>query len=201
MKNLLTIFILLTVTTFLSASQEKKIDNKKRVLSDIVMVEEVTMDIFLDNEPAASHKSRNKSGKKLKTDDITSNILVLSDFEIIDTSVKKEKPKPKQKFIPKPLKTTKTKSVKLAINEKLIPNGKKIYSKECRLCHGFSRTFISKYSIDKWSEFLQDNGDKLKSVHAQSRVARFTNKYFASNKYYTQLDSLTSFTLKHSSRY
>lgn len=78
--------------------------------------------------------------------------------------------------------------------------GKSVYAKECRMCHGFSKTFIGKFSAKEWKKTLEDNGVKLKSFHSVKRVSRITDKFFNSSKYLLELDTLKSFTLEYATK-
>ncbi|MCF6341133.1 MAG: hypothetical protein L3J10_10370 [Sulfurimonas sp.] len=80
---------------------------------------------------------------------------------------------------------------------KKIFDGKVLYMKRCRLCHGDEKIFINKFSKDKWNKVFNNNSKILLKVHDKKSVSKVTNNYFKTKEYELEVDSLIKYILRH----
>jgi len=95
------------------------------------------------------------------------------------TSKIKREIKAKQKALNKP---------KSIIKE--IYDGKVLYMKRCKLCHGGEKVFISKFSKDRWSNVLNKNSKILLKAHDKNNILKIAKNYFRTKEYELERDSL-----------
>ena len=103
------------------------------------------------------------------------------------SKIKKEI-KAKQKIIYKP----KPKPI-----VKKIYDGKVLYMKRCKLCHGDEKVFINKFSKNKWNKVFNNNSKILLKVHDKNSVLKVTNNYFKTKEYKLEVESLKKYILSH----
>ncbi len=78
----------------------------------------------------------------------------------------------------------------LPLSAKPYFKGQKEYLKKCRSCHGGSRVFVPKYTVDRWRELLDNNGTMLADLHVNSKE---TKEYFKSSRYLKKINYIEAF--------
>ncbi len=77
-------------------------------------------------------------------------------------------------------------------------SGQKEYLKNCRSkdCHGGGTSFVSRYTIERWTEILQNKGETLATIHLKTKDAEEFLKYLKSERYQKKLKYLRAFVVK-----
>jgi hypothetical protein len=77
---------------------------------------------------------------------------------------------------------------------KIFVNGERVYTKECRLCHGSTQDIVKKYKSSKLQKML-NNSVTLSEVHDKTKVSSRTHKYFQSAEYKKELSDIKYYIL------
>lgn len=77
-------------------------------------------------------------------------------------------------------------------------NGQKEYLKQCRSkdCHGGGTGFVSRYTIERWTEILQNKGESLAVIHIKTKDAEEFLLYLKGERYQKKLKYLRAFVTK-----
>ena len=109
--------------------------------------------------------------------------IVKKDIKVIKSElIVKAKSKPKPVAKPKP---------------KKVYNGKVLYFKNCKLCHGNLRMFTKKTNKDRLNKLFAQKAKGLSLLHEQSNVSKMTNKYFKSKEYELQIESIGKYIINY----
>ena len=74
-------------------------------------------------------------------------------------------------------------------------SGQKEYLLQCRAkaCHGGGRELASHFTIDRWTEILENEGNSLSVIHEKTADADEFREYLKSSRYQKKLRYLRSF--------
>ena len=82
--------------------------------------------------------------------------------------------------------------------------GQKEYLKKCRECHRGSDIFVQKFTMNKWTELLKNDGEMLAEIHANIKdenkketKAKEARAYFKSKRYKKRLADMRMFTKRY----
>ena len=81
--------------------------------------------------------------------------------------------------------------------EAAVYKGQKEFIEQCLVCHVSGQSFITKYTIKEWKNFIGKKGSTLANLHLKDSKAKKSWNYFSSKQYTKKAKHLKQFLVEY----